>query len=74
MKLILLFNTRNQSYTLIDHNLEDADAKRETDTLRQQGLPAFSHHQPTLHDADVQDCPYCISLINATMEKGGSKC
>ena len=71
MKLVLLFNTRNRNYTLIEHNLEDRDAHLKTNTLRKYGLPSFTHDQPTLHEGMVEKCKECQRLVQSTMEKGG---
>ena len=73
MKLILLFSVKNQTYTVIDHNLEDSVGHTHTNFLRKQGLPAFSHDQPTEHKGKAESCPECKQLIDATIAKGGMK-
>ena len=45
LKLVMLFNTRNQTYCICSHNLTAEEASQELDKLRREGLPAFTVEQ-----------------------------
>ncbi len=70
MKLVLLFNTRNRNYTLIDHNLSEREASTQINSLRKQSLPAFTLDQPTPHEGEVEGCNECRKLVENILEKG----
>ena len=52
LKLVMLFNTRNQTYCVCSHNLTAEEASQELDKLRREGLPAFTVEQRSRHKAE----------------------
>lgn len=49
MKTIILFNSKDNSYTIIGTNYTDEQAAKEIENLRKDSLPAFSIVQDYLH-------------------------
>ena len=47
LKLVMLFNVRNQTHCICSHNLSAEEASQELEKLRRDGLPAFTVEQPT---------------------------
>jgi hypothetical protein len=64
LKLVMLFDSRKQTYCVCSHNLTAEEASRELDELRRDGLPAFTVDQRSWHDADdPEECPSCRSEV-----------
>ena len=64
LKLVMLFNARNQTYCVCSHNLTAEEASRELDRLRRDRLPAFTVNQPCHHRAkDADGCWECRADI-----------
>ena len=60
LKLVMLFDSRNQTYCICSHNLTDEEASQELDDLRRDGLAAFTVEQRSRHTAeDAEECPAC---------------
>ncbi len=60
LKLVMLVDSRNQTYCVCSHNLTAEEASQELDDLRRDGLPAFTVEQRTRHTAaDAEECPAC---------------
>jgi hypothetical protein len=75
MKLIMLFNVRDGSFAVVDHNVPDAEADAEVRRRRGAKLPAFHLPQPTKHSAEPAEiCRACAKLCTAAIEaKKGAK-
>lgn len=64
LKLVMLFDSRKQTYCVCSHNLTAEEASQELDELRRDGLPAFTVDQRSWHDADDPDeCPACRAEV-----------
>jgi len=60
LKLVMLFNARNQTYCICSHNLTAEEASQELDRLRRDRLPAFTVEQRQYHRAkDADGCWEC---------------
>jgi hypothetical protein len=69
LKLVMLFNARNQSYCVCSHNLTTEEASQELDTLRRDGLPAFTVEQRSRHKAEeTEGCGDCRVDVQRAIE------
>jgi hypothetical protein len=60
LKLVMLFDRRNQTYCVCSHNLDADDASQEVAELCRNGLPAFTVEQHSRHmEVDPDECPAC---------------
>lgn len=74
LKLVLLFNARDTSFTVLSHNLDGAEADEEVTRLRGDELPAFSLQQQGEHQAlEAETCQACASAVRSVMAKRGGK-
>ncbi len=64
LKLVMLFDSRKQTYCVCSHNLTAEEAAQELEELRRDGLPAFTVEQRSRHDAnDPDDCSACRAEV-----------
>jgi len=64
LKLVMLFDGRNQTCCVCSHNLDAEDASQEVAELRRDGLPAFTVDQRSRHtEADPDECAACRADI-----------
>jgi len=64
LKLVVLFDPRDESCCICSHNLSAEDASREVDELRDEGFFAFTLDQRVPHRAeDPDDCTACQSEL-----------
>jgi hypothetical protein len=69
LKIVMLFDRRNQTYCLCSHNLDAEDASQEVAELRRDGLPAFSVDQRSRHSkADPEECSACQTDIKHSIK------
>src|SRR5882762_4939657 len=67
LKLVTLFDRRNQAYCVCSHNLDADDASQEVAELRRDGLPAFTVDQHSRHvQVDPDECPACRAQMSST--------
>jgi len=60
LKLVMLFDPRDESYSICSHNLRAEGARQKLDELRDEGLFAFTVGQPSHHPPDdPDDCTAC---------------
>jgi len=60
LKLVMLFNPRDESYSICSHNLSAEGARQNLDELRDEGHFAFTVDQSSHHPADdPDDCTAC---------------
>jgi len=60
LKLVMLFDCRNQTYRVCSHNLDTDDASQEVAELCRDGLPALAVEQHSRHaQVDPDECPAC---------------
>lgn len=80
MYLILLFDTREDTYTIINHNMTEEAAEAEMHRLRDvEKLPAFFMHQSkhtglndeASHEGDAERCPDCEREITFVFTERG---
>lgn len=70
LKAVMLFDRRNQTYSVCSHNLDADDAAQEVAELRRDGLPAFSVDQRSQHSkADPEECSACQTDIKHSIER-----
>ena len=60
LKLVMLFDPRDESYSICSHNLSAEGARQKLDELRDEGHFAFTVDQSSHHPADdPDDCTAC---------------
>jgi len=70
LKLVILFDPRDESCCVFSHNLSAEDASQELDQLRAEGLFAFAVDQHALHPAEYpDDCVRCQAELAVTCPK-----
>lgn len=61
LKLVILYDPRNDTHTVVEHNLDPKDAVAEAVAMRKKRLPAFTVEQTTRHRASHREqCAACI--------------
>ena len=69
LKLVMLFNTRNQTYCIRSHNLTAEEASQELEKLRREGLPAFTVEQRSRHKAEeAKGCGDCRADVEHAID------
>jgi hypothetical protein len=64
LKLVMLFDSRNETCCVCSHNLTAEEASQELDELRRDGLPAFTVDQRSRHvAADPDECAACRAEV-----------
>jgi hypothetical protein len=64
LKLVMLFDRRNQTCCVCSHNLDAEEALQEVAELRRDGLPAFTVDQRSRHtEVDPDECFGCRAHI-----------
>ena len=59
-KLVILYNAKNNAYTVLDHNLSPEEASRLVRDLRSEPLSAFAVNQRVQHEeGDPKACRQC---------------
>ena len=67
LKLVMLLDPRDESYSICSHNLSAEDARQELDQLRGQGLFAITLDQRSSHPVeDPYDCTACREELTVT--------
>jgi hypothetical protein len=67
LKLVMLFDPRDESCSVFSHNLSAEDASQELDELRHEGLFAFAVDQRSRHPAEYpDDCTACRAELACT--------
>jgi hypothetical protein len=68
LKLVMLFDRRNQTCCICSHNLDAEDASQEVIELHRDGLQAFTVDQRSRHtDVDPEECAACRAEIKQSM-------
>jgi len=68
LKLVMLFDGRNQTCCVCSNNLDAEDASQEVAELRRDGLPAFTVDQRSRHtEADPDECAACRADIKQSI-------
>jgi hypothetical protein len=69
LKLVMLFNARNQTYCVCSHNLTAEETSQELDRLRRERLPAFTVEQRSRHKTkDADECWECRADVAHAIE------
>lgn len=63
MKLVLLFDKKTNTYTVLGHNYEDAEADRIVRESRKKGIPAYHMSQEGSHEGSHESCRTCKRAI-----------
>ncbi|MGE5114245.1 MAG: hypothetical protein ACM3JB_25570 [Acidobacteriaceae bacterium] len=67
LKLVILFDPRDESCSVFSHNLSVEDASQALDELRHEGLFAFTIDQRSRHPAEYpDDCTACRAELAYT--------
>ena len=67
LKLVILFDPRDESCSVFSHNLSVEDASQALDELREEGLFAFAVDQRSRHQAEYpDDCTACRAELACT--------
>jgi hypothetical protein len=70
LKLVILFDERDESCSVFSHNLSAEDASQELAWLRQEGLFAITVNQRSRHAAEYpDDCTPCRAELAVTCPK-----
>jgi hypothetical protein len=68
LKLVMLFDRRNQTCCVCSHNLDAEEASQEVAELRRDGLQAFSVDQRSRHtQADLDECAACRADVKQSI-------
>lgn len=59
MNLVMLFSTKENTFTVLDHNLTHGEALKEMTRLRTDGLPAFILSYTDVHKGEAEKCKEC---------------
>lgn len=74
LRVVILYDLREQTYTVVGHNLRESAAEAEVVRLRGERLPAFHVAQPTAHaGGDAARCISCRVAVEAAMRSGGRR-
>jgi hypothetical protein len=74
LKLVILYDPRKETYTVVEHNLEPKDAVAQAVAMRKIRLPAFTVEQTTRHRAqEAEECPDCKRDVNRNFAAWASK-
>ena len=66
LKVVMLFDRRNQTCCICSHNLDSEDASQEVTELRRNGLPAFAVDQYSRHtQVDPDECAPCREIMQS---------
>jgi hypothetical protein len=64
LKLVMLFDEREQVYRICSHNLPPEDASAEVDEMRRDGIRAFTVDQRSWHfQPDAANCETCLADV-----------
>lgn len=64
MKLICAYDTKEDTFAILSHNLSVADAEQQLREMRSAKIPAYSLNQPRTHNSMHPDhCPSCVRLV-----------
>ena len=67
LKMVILFDPRDESFCVLSHNLSAEDASQELDELGHEGLFAIAVNQGSHHAADdPDDCTLCRAVLATT--------
>ena len=67
LKLVMLLDPRDESYSICSHNLSAEEARQELDELRDEGLFAITLGQRSFHPTeDPYDCTACRAELACT--------
>ena len=67
LKLVILFDPRDESCSVFSHNLTIEDASQALDELRHEGLFAFAVDQRFRHQTEYpDDCTACRAELACT--------
>lgn len=65
LKLVILYDGRENQYTIRDHNLTAEIAAEEVNKWKAEGLPALTINQRRRHSAaDAETCRACRNEVN----------
>jgi hypothetical protein len=60
LNLVMLYDPRSDTYTLLEHNLDPEVALKQVKQIRSENLPAFMVGQTTRHRApEADNCASC---------------
>jgi len=69
LKLVMLFDARNETCCICSHNLSHEEASQELDELRRDGLLAFTVDQRSRHTAeDPDECAACRADVGHSIK------
>lgn len=74
LQLVMLFDSRNNTFCVCSHNLTPEDASQEVAELRRDGLPAFRVEQRSRHtDDDAEKCSACRADVQQSAEAASDR-
>lgn len=62
-KAVILFDTRENTFTILEHNLSGTEAQEEVTKCRADGLPVYVIDHPRLHLREAQECKSCYKIV-----------
>lgn len=67
LRLVILYDPREEIYTVVEHNLEPQDAAARVAAMRNDHLPAFTVEQTTRHrEPEAEQCQACRRDVKRT--------
>jgi hypothetical protein len=74
LSLVMLYDSRSDTYTLLEHNLDPEVALEQVKQIRSENLPAFMVGQTSRHRApEADDCASCKRDITKFLHTGPRK-
>jgi len=75
MKLICAYDTKEDTFAILSHNLSDTDAKQQLREMRSAKIPAYTLDQPRTHNSmDPDQCASCVRLVLNTLKPKRDRC
>ncbi|HZQ05876.1 MAG TPA: hypothetical protein VFD70_04800 [Anaerolineae bacterium] len=69
MKLICAYDTKEDTFAILSHNLSDTDAEQQLREMRSAKIPAYTLDQPRTHNSmDPDQCASCVRLVLKTIK------
>ena len=69
MKGIVLYDRREDTFTVAEHNVEDDGIETLLAGYSEKGLPAFEFPHPRRHRAEPDSCRTCARIVQAAMTR-----
>lgn len=70
MKLLYMYDRKEDAFAIVSHNLNDADAQEQLKEMRKEKIPVYALDQPRAHDSMEPDaCSRCVRLVQKMLKQ-----